>query len=787
MNPRALRTAVALLLEAAALALLALVVVGRPWPQDREAPNLFVLADRSASIAVEPAQSALADILSAAAEISPRADVHVIEFAGQPRQASGLSTDIAAAIDLAIREQSTRSAAAIVVLSDGIATSGNTRRALRMASESGVPVLWRTVQPDSLLPRIVNVVAPTLARTGQDIPVSVQLAGASDRPLVLKLSPRDGMADPVSVRLDAGRLGAALSRIGARTAGTWLFDVQLSDESGRVLDAWRSAAMIDVEAPAGILFVADGPSPFAQSLQAGGWQLQRVESSSLDGLARQFARHAAVVIDDVPASAARSETWAALGAAVRDQGTGLLVLGGPRSFAAGSYRNSPLESLLPVESRPAGLADPAAIAFVVDKSGSMGASSAGVNRFRLAQRAVVETAAALGGRDSAALVVFDAESRVLLPLQDAVAFREAVAHPWAAQPRGGTQLIPALGAALTQLAAADARRRLLVLVTDGFIEARPDVSLRSRLSEAGIELIALGVGPDADMAALQRLFPEDRATFLRVGEAAELPAVMRQGLESRRAPIERGRLGVRELRPLPFLVAGGDEWPAIAAYDVTTAAADAIVHLESSRGDPVVAQRRLGLGRVVAVTSGLGSWTPEWLRWRHWPALAGGLAEWVSARDGDEGLSVDVQDSPGALRAEVDIASAGRWADISRGDLWVKMPSGRVSQVPLEPTAPGRLSAVIDEPEDGPYLLTVRVGRSVRQVAHLRQPRREFAGEDPNPEIADWQAQGLVRVWSTAALQEVAAELRPADARPGRATLLALALFMLGLFVERKR
>ena len=64
---------------------------------------------------------------------------------------------------------------------------------------------------------------------------------------------------------------------------------------------------------------------------------------------------------------------------------------------------------------------------------------------------------------------------------------------------------------------------------------------------------------------------------------------------------------------------------------MTSPRPDALVHLESSRGDPLIAYRQTGLGRVVVVTSGLGSWTPQWLRWQGWPALAGGLVEWVAS------------------------------------------------------------------------------------------------------------------------------------------------------------
>ena len=147
------------------------------------------------------------------------------------------------------------------------------------------------------------------------------------------------------------------------------------------------------------------------------------------------------------------------------------------------------------------------------------------------------------------------------------------------------------------------------------------------------------------MAALARLVPPERGTILRVAEAAELPVMMRQGLENRRAPIERGRIAVRAKAPLPFQSSVKTAWPTVAAYDVTTPAPRALVHLESGRGDPLIASARVGLGQVVAVTPGLGAWTPDWLRWQDWPALAGGLVEWVSSSGSASGLSVAVDRS----------------------------------------------------------------------------------------------------------------------------------------------
>ena len=517
-------------------------------------------------------------------------------------------------------------------------------------------------------------------------------SGKVTRPMLIELSSRDGRAEPVTARIAPGTPGLLSLRVRAVSAGTLVLDATLRDEgSSHIVDAWQDAVAIDVAAPAEILFVAAGPSVLARSLRDGGWTLDGVAPSGLDAKAGSLDRYAAVVLDDVPASAARPATWAALERAVRDAGTGLLVLGGAHSFAAGSYADSRLESLLPVLSRPSGLGDATAVVFVVDKSGSMGATSAGVDRLRLAQRAVIETARMLTDRDSAALVAFDAEPRTLLSLQGAQAFREAVARPWPAQPQGGTRIAPALEAAVAQLETASAQRRIIVLVTDGFVDQQPDSALEARLTRAQVELIALGVGPDADMAALARLVPPERGTILRVAEAAELPTMMRQGLEHRRAPIERGRIAVRAEAPLPFQASVKTPWPSVAAYDVTTLAPRALVHLESERGDPLIASARVGLGQVVTVTPGLGAWTPDWLRWTDWPALAGGLAEWVSSSGTSSSLPVAVTDLPRTLRVDVDVASDGKWSNAASGRLRVQHPSGRITDTPLDTSAAGRL------------------------------------------------------------------------------------------------
>lgn len=778
MNAHTTRLLIAAALRIAALVVLGLVIIGRPWPEPRAATRVVVVTDRSPSVDAAALDEARQEV------VQTLRDADRVEFVEREfGTAEPPATDLEAALLDALARPSR---SAIVVLSDGHATQGNTRRALEGAAAAGVPVLWRTVMPDRFMPRVVDVQAPASAQPRQEIPVAVRLGGVLEAPVVVTVTAQD-RATTVATTVDPGAAGVALLQLQSSVPGTLLLDVALTDAAtGAVLDRRVAAAAIEIEPPATVLYVARGVAPLARSLQAGGWPVERVAPQGLDGLATGLGGFAAVVLDDVAVTDARPATWDALARSVQEQGTGLLVLGGPRSFAAGGYRDSQLETLLPVQSRPAALGDAAAVAFVVDKSGSMGTSAASVNRFRLAQRAVVETAATLTDRDVAGLIVFDVEAREVLPLQSAASFRGSVLAPWPAQPRGGTRLLPALELAVNRLAAIDLPRRLLVLVTDGYVIGADAAALQARLAHAGIELVALGVGPDADLATLEQLAPPGRGTVLRVAEAAELPGLMRQSLETRRAPIERGSIAVRQRMPLPFAVVTDAKWPSVAAYAVTSGKPGVSVHLESQRGDPLLASQQAGLGRVAVITSGLGGWTPEWLAWSRWPTLAGGLAEWVR-RDAApaSGMSVTAADVADGLRVDVETATATGWSTPAEARLRVRTPRGMEFEPLLQVAAPGRASVVVPASDAGLYTLNAVTSLGAQQLRHLRPRLREIGPLEPNPSLEVWRQEGLLRDWSIAGLREALAARPPSAGIPTDALLVTLVLILLGLVVER--
>jgi hypothetical protein len=318
------------------------------------------------------------------------------------------------------------------------------------------------------------------------------------------------------------------------------------------------------------------------------------------------------------------------------------------------------------------------------------------------------------------------------------------------------------------------------------VDDAPLDALRRRLADARIEVVALAIGPDADATALARLTSPEAGVVLRVDEAAELPRAMSAGLERRRARIERGRIAVEPRESLPFLAGRDVRWPAIAAHAVTRLRPEASAWLQSGKGDPVVAAWQAGAGRVVAVTSGLGAWTPQWLAWDAWPDLAGGLAAWVSGAAGAEALSISVSDVPEGLVVDVDLQRDGRWASDSQTTLSVVTPGGRSRSVALRPLAPGRLQATLPETGPGAYTLVASGPDGVQRALHLRSSRVEQEAWGEAPEVAQWLRDGLVQRWDPASRAATRAELGGRTANPDRWLLgLALLLFCAGVLVDR--
>jgi hypothetical protein len=330
---------------------------------------------------------------------------------------------------------------------------------------------------------------------------------------------------------------------------------------------------------------------------------------------------------------------------------------------------------------------------------------------------------------------------------------------------------------------------VLVLVTDGFIGAESLGTLPERLAAERVEIVALAIGADADAAALAALTRRSAGGVLEVGEAAQLPVLMRSGIDRLRMPVEADA-AVAPVRSAFGPFAAGSKVPPLAAHAVLRVREGATVAIESARGDPLLALGSIGLGRVAAVATGFEAGAPEWLAWVRWPELAAALLESVRPRQHAPGLNLRVIAQGPRHLLELDHAAGDDWAPAASATLAVVGPGGRTRQLPMRPVAPGRYRAELAAALPGLHHYAASAGAGRASLTVARRAPRELEANGVASDWADWIAAGWVRPYSATVLAPSARDSWPVANGSGsysRATVAAMSLFLLGVLLERRR
>ncbi len=662
-------------------------------------------------------------------------------------RAGGLAEAVDTAVALAVPGRESR----LVLLGDGAEIGRGegadpapaVHAALARARDVPLAPTWLDLRAEAAPAGawIEALAVPGHVLPGSRVPVAVQVGsqGAAAAMLRLQVDGAPVEASPVRLPLEAERL----FWIGPLGPGEHEVLVQVSAPGDPVSADDRRAALVRVPGPASVLYLTRSPDPppLATSLAAGGWPVVRMSPRMLaEGLRGQPAL---VVLDDVPAHDVAAPDVAALARAVRRHGAGLLVLGGPDAFGAGGYRGSALEALLPVTAQAPGPAAPVAALFLVDTSGSMGRGGAGASALAMARRAVVETAASLEPGDLSGVYGFDVTHRELLPLAPRERPAEQALQALGAAATGGTRLAGALRGAVQALARAPAQRRILLVVSDARLDADDDLAdAASQAHAAGIQVLVLLVGDAPRVPALDALARAGGGAVLRIAREAELPRIMRQELDTRRAPAHVGPVVPVQVASPPML---GPvlRWPVLHGFAPTRARDGARVYLVAPGGAPLLAVHDAGAGRVAVLPGGLSGWAVEWLRWPRFGELAGGLASWLSAPGGGGALHLQVHEAGGSLRVVLDaLAPGGEW--LRDGATLVAVSPGGSAQLALAATAPGRFEAALAAPASGRHVFTARAGGHSSRHVHLQAPAG-YDGGTRQQVLEGAAAQGLVK------------------------------------------
>jgi uncharacterized protein YegL len=280
-----------------------------------------------------------------------------------------------------------------------------------------------------------------------------------------------------------------------------------------------------------------------------------------------------------------------------------------------------------------------AIALVIDKSGSMSGA-----KIQLAKRAAIATSEVINPRDQISVVAFDSDAKTILDLTPASDKATISAHIATLDAEGGTFLYPALEIARAQLQQSNARKKHVIILSDGQTEGFGYPEVAQMMAAEGITTSTVGIGEDADKQLLENIasagsgrsyFTNDFNTIPQIFTREALRAANSMLVERLVVPsVSTQDEALGEIEPTDV--------PPLNGYVATTAKETARVIMTSDSGDPLLARWRSGLGRTAAFTSDTKPrWAEEWIRWGDFPKFWAQLVRSVAGQNVSRDVSLD--------------------------------------------------------------------------------------------------------------------------------------------------
>lgn len=631
-------------------------------------------------------------------------------------------TNVENAVRLGLSLLPNDTARRLVLLSDGLPTSGDAEAAARLARAANarldVVALPSTTGPDAAIERLD---VPQRASAGQVIPVQVVVRSSLAQRAQLTLFAGPDLVGQQDVNLLVGQNTFSI-RVTAARAGLSAIRASLSVPQDGIPQNNTLSAAIVVGGPPRILLVAGAPgrgaadevAPLKAALRAAEIAFDETTAGAMPTEIQSLAEYQSLVLANVPARDLSQRAMFSIQSYVRDIGGGLVVIGGPNSYGVGGYFKTPLEETLPVEMQ---VRDPKrfpsiAMVIVMDKSGSMGALENGAQKMRLAAEAAARAVELLNEDDEVTVIAFDTlPVDVIGPFngRDRAAYIPRIVRIGVGG--GGIYIKESLDEAARVLAPTTRLTKFVILLADGSdSEHQPGArELVAQMRARNITLSVVAIGDGSDVPFLRDIARIGEGRFHLTNRAANLPNIFTEetALAQRSYIIEEPffpKLGAAS----PIL-AGISAVPQLRGYVASTPKPSAQVILRASETDPLLATWQYGLGRAVAFTSDATTrWGQPWVNWAEYPRFWAQAIRWTILDRLDSGAQAKVTSRGDRAVIEADLPAA-RAAQANEARLRATLidADGITQTVPMVQTAPGHFE--VDAPLTLPGAYLVRV------------------------------------------------------------------------------
>lgn len=624
----------------AIVSILAIIALAEPSIQhQRNSLDLYVLLDRSDSTEdlIDKGLPEWQRLLEAS-KPSRNDTIHYYNYAAEIAEvgADGSSftgsrklTRTALALQSIAAKADEKRPSRVLLFTDGFSTEPLQEAAAQLQAR-GMPLDFRLIREEHARDfRLARLTFPERVQVGEPFLISITVRGASDGtfPLILR---RNGQTlSESSITLVNGLATVEFTDRIPRGGG-FQYEAEIRPTDDPHPGNNLAARWIEITGgPRLILVTRYQDDPMAMALSALDFTIETVtDPSQLKPGTLAGAR--AVILNNVAAHEIPEDFMKSLDFYVREQGGGLLMVGGKHSFGSGGYFQSPIDALLPVsmelKSEHRKLA--VALAIVMDRSGSMAVEvGGGKTKMDLANSGAANAIELLGPMDQVAVFAVDSESTTVVPLTRIAENRQKLS----ARVRkiksagGGIYIYNGLKAGWDELKKSPAGTRHMILFSDAQDSEEPGdyKNLIETMTEEGatISVIGLGTAKDIDSPLLEEIAKLGNGRIFFSNEPMDIPRIFAQETVTiaRSAFIDEpiavqatGRWS--EISPKPI------DWFSVAdGYNLSYAREDATVSLLSKDEyvAPLVAHARRGLGRSAAISFPLGGEFSETAR--KWP------------------------------------------------------------------------------------------------------------------------------------------------------------------------
>jgi uncharacterized membrane protein len=697
-------------LAAAALLVLALVDPPLPWPQhDHQA----VLVSDQPSLLPAQASSTLRSFRSAAAgSAGANTRLGVVSLGSEPAVEADLGSrwrptasrptaawpgsDLGDALRTALGMLPRGRGGRVVVAASDAAAGGDLGDALAEARARRIPIDVLPVAAGRAGDASVEAV-----RTPPDVypkgPFTVHgiVRSATQQAATVRILQDGVLKEQRSVQLAPGS-NDVRAKLTVDTSGrhTVTMEVKAANDTFAAND--RNTAVVDVRPEPRVALVTETPARakvLVAALAEQGVKADVVSPTNAPWDVKGWLAYDAAILMDVPAIDLHSTQQAQLETWVRDDGGGLLILGGANSFGPGGYFNTPIERMSPLSSKIPRQAPQVALLFVLDRSGSMQQQVGGMSRLAIAKSATVDAVKLLNPASLTGVVVFDTRATPVVPLQKVSALSDLSSRLAAVQAAGGTSLYPALVEALHELQGVDSMTKHVVVMSDGLSQPADFEGIISQMRAAGITVSAVSISEEADKSFLQHIAALGKGAFHAATDVKALPSILAQeALLLSANPVKTESIQpIWGDRKASFLDGLPDALPPLGGYVQTSVKPQANVALAGADGTPLLASWRYGVGRVIAFASQVaGPWTAAWLNDPLYAKLWSQAVRWTLSKAPRPGLNVRLTRQGDEGRVEVQaVAPNGGPASGVHLVAAVTGPDGREQAVTLREAARG--------------------------------------------------------------------------------------------------